>query len=212
MIYLKYCWLKVALNTITPSPLLYFLLKKTDCTSLNIITFKSLFIGYSWLIAVEDVTYSTSIEWTPATQHNTSGYVHKQRIGQVELWFSAIAEKLCTFRYHDLSVNFWIQFGTKSDIVRSHYCLFWKKKVTFWIFNIVFFFLSYIFKSHDCLFSKKKLHFQVSILFVFEKKVAFSSLNMVSLFFLSYIFKSQYCLFLKKKLHFQVSLLSVYCS
>jgi hypothetical protein len=34
---------------------------------------------------VEDVTYSTSIEWTPATQHNTSGYVHKQRIGQVEL-------------------------------------------------------------------------------------------------------------------------------
>ena len=140
MIYLKYCWLKVALNAVIPSPLLYFLLKKTDCTSLNIITFKSLFIGYSWLIAVEDVTYSTSIEWTPATQHNTSGYVHKQRIGQVELWFSAIAEKLCTFRYHDLSVNFWIQFGTKSDIVRSHYCLFWKKKVTFWIFNIVFFF------------------------------------------------------------------------
>ena len=181
MIYLKYCWLKVALNTITPSPLLYFLLKKTDCTSLNIITFKSLFIGYSWLIAVEDVTYSTSIEWTPATQHNTSGYVHKQRIGQVELWFSAIAEKLCTFRYHDLSVNFWIQFGTKSDIVRSHYCLFWKKK----------------------------LHFEFSILFFFFK-VTFSSLMIVCFRKKSYIFKSQYCLCLKKKLHFQVSIWSLF--
>ena len=185
----------MALNTITPSPLLYFLLKKTDCTSSNIITVKSLFIGYSWLIAVEDVTYSTSIEWTPATQHNTSGYVHKQRIGQVELWFSAIAEKLCTFRYHDLSVNFWIQFGTKSDIVKSHYCLFWKKKVTFWIFNIVFFLKLHFQVSWLSVF-EKKLHFQVSILFVFEKKVAFSSLNMV---FLSFF-----------KLHFQISILSVF--
>jgi hypothetical protein len=99
----------------------------------------------------------------------------------VELWFSAIAEKLCTFRYHDLSVNFWIQFGTKSDIVRSHYCLFWKKKVTFWIFNIVFFF-----------------------------KVTFSSLMIVCFRKKSYIFKSQYCLCLKKKLHFQVSIWSLF--